>query len=197
MICLAFDAAWGGTGFAIYSNGKPVFYGWQAFRDKDQRMAELVRMLETRIKPLLPTPLSACKVVIEDCPPVYSGASRARKVQVTPGMTAGQLLAAQNEASSSGGNQAVTCHRLGMIVGAISLWCSMIGLPEPELVPVATWRSSWGIKGKGRKELKASAIRLACLMYPAIKPNLAVMSADAQGDVAEAILMAAYGSQKK
>ena len=186
ILTLGCDLAWGGFGWCAGSEVGPLAVGhvapsgrewrWIALRDYlDGPFAAAVVDLQTRRGKVDPAP----RIVVEEPPSVYSGASRGGK--------GGRPI----------GNQAKTGYGLGLIAGAVHLWSVQRGdeLGYPWLVEPMEWRGWWSIGGKGRLEKKQRAVKLVRLMgwgalldpYPWDPDPEA--AGGAQGDVAEAICL--------
>lgn len=182
----ASDLSWAGWGWCAGSEVGPLAVGhvapsgrewrWIALRDylDGPYAASIVDLQLRRGKDDPPV-----RVVIEEPPSVYSGASRGGK--------AGRPI----------GNQAKTGYGLGLIAGAVHLWSVQRGdeLAHPWLVEPMEWRGWWNIGGRGRLEKKRRAVETVRMMgwgkllepYPWDPDPEA--AGGAQGDVAEAILL--------
>ena len=182
----ASDLSWRGWGWCAGSEVGPFAVGhvapddrewrWIALRDYlDGPFAASVVDLQLRRGAHDPP----VRIVIEEPPAVYSGASRGG----APGRPTG--------------NQTKIGYGLGTISGAVQLWSAQRGdeLGYPWLVEPMVWRSWWNIGGKGRMEKKRRAVELVRLMgwgkllepYPWDPDPEA--AGGAQGDVAEAICL--------
>jgi len=184
-LTLASDLSWGGWGWSAGTAAGPLAVGhvrpgaptwrWPAVAAYlDGPFAAAVVDLQLRRGPEDPP----VRIVIEEPPMVYSGASRGGK--------AGRPI----------GNQSATAYGLGTLSGAVQLWTVQRGdLGYPWLVDPRTWRGWMGVGGKGRLERKQRAVQFVRLNgwgrlldpYPWDPDPEA--AGGAQGDVAEAILL--------
>lgn len=176
---LAFDAAWGGMGWALCHSQGPMQTGWVKLRSKAWPMASLRDYLAgldhviADAQMALPAGCPPLRIVIEEPPAIYSGAARGKTGQPV-------------------GNQALTGFGLGRIVGAIECWACRSDLGYPWLVSPGEWRLWWKIGGKGRAEKKHAA--LALTRAQGWQPFTVEFPFDpeeggARADVAEAILL--------
>lgn len=174
-IVLAFDAGWGGTGWALCTANKPVATGYAKPGGKTWRMValrELLGQLEHQVADLAahshpndPQP----RVVIERAPKFYAGR----------------------------GNQAAIGFGMGEIAGAIELWGCRPTWEHPWLVTPDVWRRWWWSKPpRGRTKLKRAAVmQIQGSPWRAEIEGLARDGREPQdfegpaGDVAEAILL--------
>ncbi len=93
-------------------------------------------------------------------------------------------------------NQVSAAYGLGTLSGAVQLWSTWRpSLAYPWLISPMEWRKWAGVKGKGRNERKANAVKLCRLhgwarfVDPFPWDPDPEAAGGAQGDVAEAILM--------
>jgi hypothetical protein len=165
---LALDAAWSGCGWALVDDRTVIDVGHVALGGRTWRWAALRDWLEADYEPLLQElALRGGRVVVEEPPPVYSGAKRK-------------------------GNQAATGYGIGTLTGPLLLHACRDDLDYPWTVTPDVWRAWWNLKGKGRTEKKRVAIAmcrqlghgLLLVPFPEIGEDLAPRS-----DVAEAILI--------
>ena len=185
-LILGNDLAWGGWGWCLATEAGPLSTGHVALGGRDWRWPAVLHHLDTVIASELtdaglqrgrddPPP----RVVIEEPPMVYSGADR------------------RGGKGQRAGNQAATGYGLGQLAGAVQLWsCMRPGLAYPWLVEPSAWRGWMGIGGKGRQERKErarAAVRLwgwGRHLEPFPWDPRPDAGGGAQGDVAEAILLA-------
>lgn len=172
-VVLAADAAWGGLGWCLATEGGPLTAGHIVLKARARRVEALQGYLDALWLPLLEEQRKAGsepRIVIEAMPEVYRR-----------------------------GNQANVGYGLGRITGSIEMWAVIRGFAEPELMGVREWRSYWSIVGP-REAAKARAIRLVeGLRWGAFlrRPNGAPLNDDARGDVAEAILLGMAAARKE
>lgn len=181
-VVLGMDAAWGGLGWCLATEQRPVAAGHVVLRGAAWRWPALLRWLDTTIRPeitdgeLLRGPGDPpLRLVLEEPPVVYSGASR-------------------GPAGKPAGNQTATAYGLGRLAGALEFWwAANPELAYPWLVDPGRWRKWWRLGGRGRVERKQAAVDMvetlrwgAYLGYH----KWSSASGGARADVAEAILIA-------
>ncbi len=177
------DLAWGGWASCLAVAERPLSVQHVALGGLAWRWPGVLRHLEGPIAAELRDAETMrretdprIRMVIEEPPAVYSGASRGPR---------------------HAGNQAKTGYGLGRLAGAVELWSEARGdLAYPWLVEPSEWRKWWRLGGKGRYERKLAArdlvrlMRWGHLLDPFEWPADPEEAGGAQGDVAEAILLA-------
>jgi hypothetical protein len=200
-VTLAFDAAWGGTGWCLATEQGPVAVGHVKLSGRAWRWPALLAWLDAVIAPELvdgellrgdaDPPI---RLVIEEPPAVYSGAERWAKAKQ------GHLPGAKPPPA---GNQAATCFGLGRLAGALELWW-VKEHPEkgyPWLVEPREWRTWMKVGGTGRIARKRAAVDTVKLsgwghhLVPFPWDPDPDKAGGALGDVAEAILLAVGASR--
>lgn len=185
LIVYAHDLAWNGWGSCLAVAERPLSVQHARLGGLAWRWPGVLRHLNGPIAAELCDAESMrretdprVRMVIEEPPAVYSGASRGK-----PGRPAG--------------NQAMVGYGLGRLAGAVELWSEQRGdLAYPWLVEPGEWRKWWRLGGKGRYERKVAArdlvraMRWGHLLEPFDWPADPDEAGGAQGDVAEAILLA-------
>lgn len=193
-ITLGLDAAWGGLGWSLATDQGPLAVGHVKLSGSTWRWAALSAYLDDVIAPaisdgeLMLAPADPpVRLIIEEPPMIYSGADRRRKAN--PGEKLGPA-----------GNQTAVGYGLGRLAGALELWSVRRGgLAYPWLVDPRTWRSWWRVGGKGRGERKRAAVDTVRANGWARHLTPHTWTGDdggAQGDVAEAMLLAVGGARR-
>lgn len=149
-LILGMDAAWGGLGWCLASERGPLSAGHIDLSGREWRWPALAAFLDSTISQelgdaelLRPLGSPPVRLVVEQPPVVYSGASRSRR----PG------------SGKTAGNQSVVCYGLGTLAGALCMWWTCQGgLGYPWLVKPDVWRGWMAIGGKGRAERKELAM---------------------------------------
>lgn len=197
---VANDAAWGGWGWCLATHEGPVACGHLALAGRTWRWHSLEAVL-TGAEPVhapgrvWPPTWEGCtwpdllveaaartrpgehlaRVVVEQPPAVYSGASRGGK-------------------GKRAGNQAATGYGMGLLVGnLLRAGCRPGELAAPWEVEVNTWRPWWGVTGRDRGGYKAAAIfHVRARTWGAFVEPFEDTGDDhgPRGDVGEAILQA-------
>lgn len=202
-VVLGMDAAWGGLGWCLATEQGPVSAGHVVLRGAAYRWPALLRWLDTTIRPeitdgeLLRGPADApLRLVIEEPPVVYSGASRGPRAPAGGDLLDRMADAAQQARGEAraAGNQSATCYGLGRLAGALEFWwAANPALAYPWLVDPAHWRKWWKLGGRGRVERKQAAVDLVTtLRWGRLLGDHKWNSASGgpRADVAEAILLA-------
>ncbi len=167
---LAFDPAWGGTGWCVATEAGPLLVGHELLRG-EWRLQRLDAFL-SRLETMVPADCAPC---IERPPPVYTGATRV----------------------GGAGNQSEFGFGMGCLVGPLAMWAFRrfaVGLGRyPFMVEVDQWRGWWQIGRGKRPVLKQRAISRVQVMGWGrhLEPWFHHQEPDSPlGDVAEAILQA-------
>lgn len=148
---IGIDAAWGGMGLCLATESGPIEMQHVVLGRRKYRFQALTEWCDAHIeRMMLHVELNReiddppCVFAIEEPPMVYSSKNR----------------------GGGKGNQAQVCYSLGMLSGALAMYWIRARLraelpltTEPWLVNPAEWRAWWRIRGRGRAELKAAAIR--------------------------------------
>lgn len=177
-IVLSFDAAWGGSGWAISDTSGPIVFG-SAVPDGDWRWDRARRLvLELRqVAQELAAEAGASelRLVVERAPLRYSWKGRA-------------------EGDRRGSDPTSVVRGLSELVGAVAVQGVWPGWAYPWDLEPEAWRSWWSLRGK-REAVKAYAIRNVEILWPWTRPGLAE-AGELAGDVAEAILIGAGAAKR-
>jgi len=181
------DLAWGGWGWCLATEQGPLSTGHVKLGGLAWRWPGVARYLDGPISHELAEAEmmrrahdSRVRIVIEEPPACYSGASRG-------GAKGGKPKA---------GNQAKTGYGLGTLAGAVALWSAQRPeLAYPWFVEPTPWRAWWSLGGNGRLQRKIAARDLVRalgwgrFLDPFPWDPAPEAAGGAQGDVADAILL--------